>query len=370
MDHDASVEGSAGSTDEQARRAESRRNDPAWLTTVSLMVLAAVAVAVALWYTRPVMVPFVLAIFIAYLVSPLVDLLRVRLKLPRIPAVVITLLVVSALLGLLGVLLTTSTRGLLNNIDLYRERIVALVERAFAVFDRFGVDLGQGALIQEIRDLPLFSMVRNAAGTAFGLVTSGVLVLIFLIYLLMGRQPNRLRTGFYAEVDEKIRHFIVIKFVVSATTGLLVGIILTLFGLDLALVFGVMAFLLNFIPSVGSVFATFLPLPVALIQFDSMLAVLAVILLPGLVQVIIGNFVEPMVMGEGLDLHPVTILLALVFWGLLWGPVGMILATPITAILRIVFARVDLMRPVAELLAGRPPGMFATDEFPVPSAHS
>jgi AI-2 transport protein TqsA len=146
-----------------------------------------------------------------------------------------------------------------------------------------------------------------------------------------------------------------------------VGIILTALGLDLALVFGVMAFLLNFIPSVGSVIATFLPLPVALIQFDSMLAVLAVILLPGLVQVTIGNFVEPMVMGEGLDLHPVTILLALVFWGLLWGPVGMILATPITAILRIVFARVDMMRPVAELLAGRPPRVFATDEYPVPS---
>ena len=103
---------------------------------------------------------------------------------------------------------------------------------------------------------------------------------------------------------------------------------------------GVMAFLLNFIPSVGSVVSTLLPLPIALIQFDSMTVVALVILLPGIVQFTIGTVIEPLFMGEGLDLHPVTILISLVVWGVIWGVVGMLLAAPITAIVRIVCARI------------------------------
>ena len=131
--------------------------------------------------------------------------------------------------------------------------------------------------------------------------------------------------------------------------------ILALFGLDLALVFGVMAFLLNFIPSIGSIIATLLPLPLAIVQFESFAMIAGDIAVPGTVQMVIGNGIEPKLMGEGLELHPVTVVLALVFWGLIWGPVGMLLATPITAVLRIVLARSQMTRAVAELLARRLP---------------
>jgi AI-2 transport protein TqsA len=341
------------------------RSDNTWLNTASIMILAAVAVAGALYFTSPVMVPFVLAIFISYLVSPLVDFLRVRLRLPKWVAVAVTFLVVAGMLTLLGLLIITSTQGLLENVDLYRARIISWADRAFDVLDRRGIDLGQDELIQALRDLPILDFVRSTAGTAIGLLINFVLVLVFVIYLLVGRNPNQFREGFYAEIDNKIRLYVVIKFITSATTGVLTWVILSLFGLDLALVFGVMAFLLNFIPSVGSIMATLLPLPVALIQFDSGLVILMVILLPGTVQFTIGNVVEPLVMGEGLDLHPVTILLALVFWGLLWGPVGMLLAAPITAVLRIILGRVEFTRPVSELLAGRLPATLSTGQFPI-----
>ncbi|MFQ5550396.1 MAG: AI-2E family transporter, partial [Gemmatimonadales bacterium] len=84
------------------------------------------------------------------------------------------------------------------------------------------------------------------------------------------------------------------------------------------------------------------------------------VLIPGAIQITIGNVIEPMVMGEGLDLHPVTILMMLIFWGLLWGVVGMLLATPITAVVKIIFARIEITRPVAELLAGRLPPTLKT----------
>ena len=139
-------------------------------------------------------------------------------------------------------------------------------------------------------------------------------------------------------------------------TGLLTGVILALFGLDLALVFGVLAFFLNFIPSVGSIVATLLPIPMAMVQFDGFWMIAGIVLVPGAIQMTIGSGIEPVLMGEGLDLHPVTILLALVFWGLIWGVVGMFLAAPITAVLRIVLDRFETTRPIAGLLAGRLPG--------------
>ncbi len=333
------------------------RTEQSWLTTASLLILASVAGAAALIYTRPVMVPFVLAIFISYLVSPAVDLLRVRLRIPRIPSVLIALLMVVALLTLLGFLITISSRGIVENADVYRSRLITVAERSFTFLDRVNPDFAQirETLVDGIEKVPLVPILRGAAGTVFGFVTTGFLVLIFVIYLLLGRHPNQLRTGFYAEIDSKIRSYLGMKFLTSASTGILVGVILAVLGVDLALVFGMLAFLLNFIPSIGSVVATFLPLPIALIQFDSMWMVSLVILLPGIVQITIGGFVEPLIMGEGLDLHPVTILMALIFWGLIWGIVGMLLATPITAVIKIVFARLEMTRPVAALLAGRLP---------------
>ncbi|MEE8133522.1 MAG: AI-2E family transporter [Gemmatimonadales bacterium] len=332
------------------------REEQSWLVTASLMILAAVALAAALAYARAVMVPFVLAVFIFFLVTPFTDLLILKLRFPRWLAVLVSLLVVAGMLALLGLLITTSARGLGDSADIYRERILGLAEQLFAILDRYNLDLGQTNVLASLQQLPLGSILRTTAGTLVGLVTNGFLVLFFVIFLLLGRKPGRKYTHLYDEIDQKVKRFIVTKFLVSATTGILVGGILSIIGLELALVFGVLAFLLNFIPNVGSVVATLLPIPVALVQYDAVTPVLLVVLLPGVVQVTIGNLIEPKIMGDGLDLSPVTILLALVLWGLMWGIVGMLLAAPITAVLRIVLEQFETTKPVGEILAGRFPG--------------
>jgi AI-2 transport protein TqsA len=339
-------------------------DEQAWLITASLIILAAVAIAVALAYTRPVMVPFVLSIFVYYLVSPIADVLEARLRFPRWASTIATLLVVFGLIALTGLLVTVSTRGLLESSDIYRERLAAVFGRIFRFLDERGIDLGQSALVDTARQLPLGRIFQTTAGTAFSLVTNGFLVLIFVIFLLLGRRREMVRSAIFREIDHNIRRYLVIKFVISATTGTLVGIILALLRLELALVFGVLTFLLNFIPSVGSIVAVLLPLPIALVQYDSTLPIIGVLVLPGLVQIVIGNFIDPRVTGKGLDLSPVTILIALVFWGLIWGIVGMLLAAPMTAILRIVLARFETTQAVGELLAGRLPRAGASGQFP------
>lgn len=343
--------------------------DDSNLQTACLLILAAVAITAALIFTRPVMIPFVLALLATWLVAPLVDTLERRLRTPRSVSIVAALVVVGALLFLLQILITTSVSGLLANVDVYRARLSDLLAQGTGLLDRLGIDIGQASLVEAVQQLPLVSLVRGAVGTMVDFIANGTLVLIFVIYLLSGRATNRPKSGLYAEIDAKVRRYIATKVSTSAVTGVLVGVILWLFGLDLALVFGVLAFLLNFIPSVGSMIATLLPLPVALIQLESTGAVVACVALPGVVQFAIGNVIEPKLMGQGLDLHPVTVLLALIFWGLVWGIAGMLLATPITAVLRIILGRIEATRPIGELLAGHLPGV-TTDHDPPPEAHA
>ena len=126
-----------------------------------------------------------------------------------------------------------------------------------------------------------------------------------------------------------------------------------LLGLELALIFGTLTFLLNFIPTFGSIVAVFLPLPVALLQYNEPTMIILVFALPSLVHIVIGNIIEPKLFGEAFGLHPVTIILALIFWGMLWGITGMLLAAPLTAIIRITFDQFETTKPFSLFLSGQ-----------------
>ena len=118
--------------------------------------------------------------------------------------------------------------------------------------------------------------------------------------------------------------------------------------------FGFLAFLLNFIPNIGSIVATLLPVPVILLSPDlSWPARIAAVVIPTAIQFGIGNLLQPKLMGRSLDLHPVSVLLGLIFFGLIWGVVGMFLATPILGVVKILLERFEFTRSVGALLAGR-----------------
>jgi AI-2 transport protein TqsA len=327
------------------------RDEQTWWVIGALGVLATVALGAALAYMKVLMVPFVLAIFLSYLIAPLVDALEAR-RAPRWVAVTLGFLVVVLLTTVVGLLVTSAVRQLVDQADNYEESLRNLVRD---VLDFLGVEAGRRSVMEALRQLPLFDLLSAAAGTVFSLLSTLTLVVIFTLFLLAGRNAETARRGIYGEIDRAVRRYVVTKFVVSASTGILVGLLLAALGLKLAMVFGVLAFLLNFIPNVGSVISTLLPLPLAFAQFDNWWLIGAVVVLPGALQMVIGNGIEPVFMGEGLDLHPVTILLALGVWGILWGVPGMFLAAPITAVLRIVLAPFETTRPLSEMLAGRPP---------------
>ncbi len=327
------------------------------IQTVCLLILSIVAVAAALFWLRSVMVPFVFAVLIAFSLMPLINLQVRYLRIPRALALLATLAANFVILGLLGVLISTSVGQLATRADDYLQRLVQLLDAVVAAIpEPFEAEVRRA--VDSLSDISLSTagtILVTVTNELLSLLSSGLLVMIFVSFMLVGGSGFELkRNQFWGEVQSRIQRYIIVKVLVSALTGVLVGLILALLGIDLALVFGVFAFLLNFIPSIGSIIATFLPLPFVLVSPDlSMTTCVLAFLLPMMVQFIVGNIIDPKMMGKTLDLHPVTLLLALIVWGTIWGVVGMLLAAPITAILKIIFERMEVTAPLAELLAGR-----------------
>lgn len=393
-------------------------DEQAKVITGCLLLLSIIALAGVFYITQAVLIPFVIAIFIATIVTPLVDLLVLKWKLPQIIAISLTLLLVLSFGFLICMTLIYSTQQVIYKAEnQYSEKFGIFINSVFEAakeaddlpvpkleedakepqpedlnqtettpeapaavpaddaeavaaekpesgwFQKMGIDLDtlKKATIDYMKD-SLKSIAVSTMQSALNFTTTSFFVAIFVIFLLAGRNPNAVvKNVIYFEIEQKIRSYISTKLVLSLITGTLVGVTLKLFGLELALVFAILTFLLNFIPSVGSVIATLLPIPVAFAQFsDSPWTIAGVILIPGAIQMAIGNGIEPKLMGEGLQLHPVTVLLALSFWTLLWGPIGAILAVPITAAIRIVLMRFESGRTAGNLLAGILPGESAT----------
>ncbi len=210
---------------------------------------------------------------------------------------------------------------------------------------------------------PLGSMVGQMGVTFFTFIGNAFWVLLFMVFMLAEKESmtNRLVRGFgdsrsvaflaaMARINKAVQRYLGLKIFLSLLTGLLVGIVLKYFGVPFAFLWAVMTFLLNFIPNIGSVIATLPPVAVALFQSGSVTSACLVALALLTVQVVVGNVLEPRLMGKGLDLSPLVVLLSLLFWGWMWGIVGMLIAVPLTAAIKIACEQLDATRPVAILM--------------------
>ncbi len=336
---------------------DSETNRDRRIQTVCLLTLTAIAIGVALYLLRPVLIPFVLAVFLVYCLVPVIDLQVNSWRMPRPLAVLSTILLGCLVLFLLWLLVWASVSQMSANAQDYEAQFVKLVETTAArlPLERFGVEADDlPAMIQLSHDTTR-GLVGGIISSIMSVLSNGLLVVIFMIFILAGSSSAAVRPGSIREqVERGIKRYILTKVLVSATTGILVGVTLWLLGVELAMVFGLLAFLLNFIPSIGSVISTLVPLPVVLLSGDlSGAEKLLAFLIPGAIQFTVGSVVEPKIMGRSLDLHPVVVLLGLIFFGMIWGIIGMILATPIVAVTKIVLDRIEVTAPIGRLLAGK-----------------
>jgi AI-2 transport protein TqsA len=336
-----------------------------------LGILTVIAVGFVLYQIRSIVLPFALAIFISYVLNPLIQFFEDR-KIPTFLAILLALFLTFLVLNLFGVLIYSSVKSFAVEFPKYEQRLATLFYKIVDFFriprEVFSPHTATGDRLRwldSIQNLSLNQIVLNTLGSILNFMSNTVLVLLFLLFIFIGRNQvvKKLGIAFDPETSERlttilrninkqIQKYLIAKGLISLATGLLFFIILTFFDVEFAIIWGLLAFLLNFIPNIGSLIATLLPLSVALIQFDSLTTLLWLTLLLGGVQFLLGNIIDPRFVGQSVNLSPLVVLFSLMFWGWLWGIIGMFLAIPISVVIKIFFENIDSLRFIGVMMSG------------------
>jgi AI-2 transport protein TqsA len=323
---------------------------------------ACITVTVAgLRFGATLLVPLALAIFVTVVSLPLIDRLLVRGFRPGLAVFVVLMLDVAALFGIVWLLVRSFTE-VGAALPLYLARIGEIESQLLGWLASHGM---QVAAIPYMELMPTDQVLALASAFLRGatdvMATTFVVVLIMVFLLAEAPAiPAKLRRAFGATsgdlvwvtaVLHEVQRYLALKTLISAATGVVVGLAAWLLGVDFALLWGLLAFFLNFIPNVGSILAAFPAVAIALLQHGlGIAAALAGVFLG--VNMLIGNVIEPSLMGRRLGLSTVVVVLSLVFWGWVWGPVGMFLSVPLAMVAKIVLEHTSGYAWIAVLLAG------------------
>jgi AI-2 transport protein TqsA len=319
---------------------------------VCLVILTAIAVASVLTYTKPVLVPLVFAIFAYAIFAPIVYWIQVRLKLPRLVAITIAIAGVTVICTAVGMILYPAIRQLLNGINNYESYIANIL---IETEKHLGFAIDKDYILSQAKSFNPLSYMGNFTGSALIFIGNLFLIIIYTAFMIVGDQNAQLKSPLIRKILIKIFEYTIKKLILALGAGLVFLVVLGTFRLDLTLIFALAAVLLNFIPTIGPIVAVALPLPVAFFMYGLEAPFFVIVTALSVMQFIIGNIIEPRVLGEIMDLHPITVMICLIFWGLIWGVSGMFLAVPITAIVKIAFERIETTHVFAEILAGRLP---------------
>jgi len=322
-----------------------------------LAVIALILVGVVLRATQVVLLPLIIAWLLSYILGPIVTFLTRR----RVPVALSISFVLVLLLGIgyfVGLFLHSRVMNFALRYDIYYARLIELIRTVTARWDlEFdvvgGFDLGPVA----------GEYVRKLAQPVVAFGGRLLLVVIFLVFLLLGKPyfPAKIERAFSPEdaahithilgsISSQIGRFLVMQLLISLATGLCVWLALMLIGVDFPITWGATAFLLNFIPTLGSIVASIPPVLLAVVQFPTLWPAVVTLVSLFTIQMTIGNFIAPKILGDRLNLSPVVVLISLVFWGWLWGITGAILAVPIASTIKIVCENFEGLKPISMMM--------------------
>lgn len=323
-----------------------------------IAILALVAAGVVLKAAKGVILPLVFAWLLSYLFTPIVRFMEKK----RIPNFLTILVVLVLFLGFctLGFFfMNTRVLAFASAYPRYYDSLISLAKSLTSNLDipaDFWSSINWGQRIG--------AYLLSLSGSLVSLLSNLVLVIIFMVFILSGAPyyKYKLRKAFsetntnkviniIETISTDISRYLTLQFIISAITGFLFWLVLELTGVDFAITWGVFAFVLNFIPTIGSIIATVPPILLAVVQFypGIMEPVVITILLVG-IQQMMGNIVSPKVMGDELNLSPVVILVSLLFWGWLWGVVGALLSVPMLSVIKIVCENIPPLHPISVMM--------------------
>lgn len=342
-----------------------RRFDLVRVQTAALVIIAFAVVLFLLVQARFILISLAVAIIVFSLTSDVINFIaRQRVGMVRIPnwiaSLAALLLITAGLLMLTSILLAQVNTVLVTTLS-YTERAPQAVA---SLFTWLGGD-SEAAILNALRSVDVSSYLRTAAGQAGSLTQGTVLVILFVGFLFaeriwfgtklnnfIGDEAQATRVSkIVTSIIHRVNYYLLVKTIISAITGAMVYALAKFFGLELATALGVITFVLNFIPNVGSIVATGLVALVAHVEFGEPSTTGIIFVVAALIQFINGNIIDPMMMGRALRLSSFGIIISLAFWGAVWGIPGMFLSVPIMVMLMVVCSHVPPLRPIAILLS-------------------
>jgi predicted PurR-regulated permease PerM len=292
-----------------------------------------------------------------------------KLKLPSVVALTLVMLLVVGVFYGLGWIVYSAGISFVQGFPQYASSLQTTWEEAIAEWEIPSTDIQQYLTQFNWREalgkLPISDTLFSTFGAFAGFLGNAMLILFFTAFFLSGamRIGSRINQAFSQKHTEKILHilnsilknvqtYLSVKLLINLAISAIAVIILMFFNVDLALFSGLLFFVLSFIPNIGSIVATAFCLVICFLQYGLSwkLPGLALILIS--LQTLLGDIVEPLIMGRGLNLSPIVLVLSLIFWGWVWGLIGMILAVPLTATVVIIFENIESLRPIAILMKG------------------
>jgi len=324
---------------------------------LSAGIIAVILTILALRAARAVLEPVVLAYFLALLFKPMHD--RLSRTVPKSVSVFAVLSVVSMIATGIGWFVIWCIQHMSSAQEKYSARISERWSQLEELAERASIHLTAQPLNMEAA----IGLVGDGLISIFAFLGQVVIFTIVFIFLLLeydqfhrklvfGFKPGFTRRALTAfrEMEMRFLRFFSTQTVVSLMTGVSTSLITWALGLDFPLVWGAMAFVLNYIPNIGSVIAVIPPVLLAWLQFDTWTEPLIVLFLLAAMQNLLGNYVAPRMMGRWVELSPLIVFVSMLFWGWLWGLVGFFLSVPLTVATQIVCSNVEGLRPIAVFL--------------------
>ncbi len=314
---------------------------------------------------KKLLLPLVIALILFFIVINLaskIRTIRIKGKSMNHPLSILSSIVTSGfVIWLLSYIINTNISNVIDATSDYQYRLENIMNKI-----AYKVGYGEPVVITDmIKNFDISSMLSGFAGAVATFAGSMTMVLIYLLFMFLESKnfkkklssvveklPNskEIREVFL-EINSDINEYLGIKFISSLITGILSYLVLSVIGVDFATFWALLIFLLNFIPTVGSIVATIFPTLITLVQFSSIYPFIIVAVMLITIQITIGSILEPRFMGKSLNLSPLVILLSLALWGKIWGVLGMFISVPIMVSINIVLAKFPATKPIAVLLS-------------------
>lgn len=322
------------------------------INNVCLMILAFTAATWILIYTKSILMPFVIALFISMVASTVAEKLQQKWKVPYLLGIILSFVSFLGIVALAVLFMTNSVETFVKGADTYSNRLNDAIDWVLFRAQAHGINLNAEFVNETIDKLPVFNMVKSVGGTVVSILTNFMLITLFVIFIAMGKATEDKPT-LVGNIQKQISFYLIIKIFVSFLAALCTWLILSSLKTELAMMLAVLTFILNFIPNIGPFIATALPVPVLFLQYGFDWHIVFALIFLTATHFIIGNVLETKWLGKGMDLHPIIVLASLIFWALVWGVMGALLAVPLTAVIKIAFERNENTKPLANWLAGK-----------------